>query len=103
MSEKYISRSSAVAARLLCGEMLIMSAVDSKLFCLNGTATAIWLAADGQTPLAEIVKTCICAGRKVDPDVAYRDATEFAEALAQHGILRISDRPFPGLPDAEIG
>jgi len=99
MSDKYISRSTAVAARLLGDEMFIMSASDSKLFSLNRAATAIWLAADGKTPLAEIVKNCLCAGRKVDSEVAYRDATEFAEALAQHGILGISDRPSAGSPD----
>ena len=99
MSEKYISRSPAVAARLLGDEMFIMSAVDSKLFSLNRTATAIWLAADGKTPLAEIVKTWVCTSRKVDPNVAYNDATEFAEALAQQGILSISDHPSATLPD----
>ena len=99
MSEKYISRSPAVAARLLGDEMFIMSAVDSKLFSLNRTATAIWLAADGRTPLSEIVKTCVCTGRKVDPSVAYNDAAEFAEALAQQGIFSISDHPSAALPD----
>ena len=41
MSEKYIIRSSAVAARELAGEMVIMSAADSTLFSLNETATLI--------------------------------------------------------------
>jgi hypothetical protein len=99
MNEKYISRSPAVAARLLGDEMFIMSAVDSKLFSLNRTATAIWLAADGKTPLSEIVKTCVCARRRVDPSVAYNDAVEFAQALAQQGILNISDQPSAALPD----
>jgi hypothetical protein len=99
MSEKYISRSTAIAARQLGEEMMIMSAADSTLFTLNRTATAIWLAADGKTPLAEIVRKCFCACREVDPEVAYRDAVEFAEALAQHGILRISDHPVNGLTD----
>jgi Coenzyme PQQ synthesis protein D (PqqD) len=81
---------------------MIMSAADSTLFTLNRIATVIWLAADGNTPLTEIVRKSVCAGRKVDPDIAYQDAVEFAEALAQHGILRISDRPFCGLP-AESG
>ena len=79
--------------------MMIMSAADSTLFVLNGTATAIWRAADGKTPLKEIVRNSVCAGQKVDPDVAYRDAVEFAEALAEHGILKITDRPFDGTFD----
>ena len=38
MSEMYIARSSAIAARMLGGEMMIMSAVDSMFFALNEVA-----------------------------------------------------------------
>ena len=51
MSEIYMTRSQAVAARELGGEMMIMSGRDSSLFSLNPTASAIWQAADGATPL----------------------------------------------------
>jgi hypothetical protein len=93
MNEEYISKSTAVAARLLGNEMMIMSATDSTLFHLNRTGTIIWLAADGRTPLSEIVRSRICPGRRVDLDTAYRDAREFVEAMAQHGILSISSSP----------
>jgi hypothetical protein len=93
MSEKYIARSRAVAARLLDGEMIIMSASDSTLFSLSDVGTVIWQAADGQTPLSAIVKTRICARFDVPPEEAYRDAEAFAEKLAAHGILRVSDQP----------
>ena len=52
MSDIYVARASEIAARMLGGEMMIMSARDSTLFSLNETATAIWQAADGRTPLA---------------------------------------------------
>jgi len=52
IAEKYIARSSAIAARLIGGEMMIMSAVDSTFFTLNEVATLIWQAADGRTPLS---------------------------------------------------
>jgi hypothetical protein len=73
--------------------MMIMSAVDSTFFTLNETGTAIWQAADGQTPLLEIVTTKICAQFDVSPDEAHRDAEQFVKELSQHGILRISDQP----------
>jgi hypothetical protein len=57
------------------------------------TGTIIRLAADGRTPLSEIVRSRICPGRSVDPDTAYRDAREFVEAMAQQGILSISSSP----------
>ena len=53
MTATYIARSSAIAARNLGGEMMIMSALDSTLFSLNPAATAIWEAADGRTSLEE--------------------------------------------------
>jgi hypothetical protein len=100
MSEKYILRSTAVAARPLGGEMIIMSAKDSTLFTLNGVAMVIWQAADGRTALSDIVRNKVCPQFEVDPETAYRDAEEFTEALAQHGILYISDLPIPESPAA---
>jgi len=41
MSEKYTGRSSQIAARVLGGEMMVMSSVDSTFFTLNEVATAI--------------------------------------------------------------
>lgn len=47
----YIARSSAIAARALAGEMMVMNSADSTFFTLNEVATAIFQAADGHTPL----------------------------------------------------
>jgi len=93
MNEKYVIRSKAVASRILGGEMVIMSAVDSTLFILNEVGAQIWLAADGQTSLSEIVKRNVCEEFEVHPDVAYSDAQEFVDALANHGIFQTSERP----------
>ncbi len=93
MSDKYIARSSAIAARMLGDEMIVMSAIDSTLFTLNETAAALWNAADGATPLRELVERSICGGFEVDPATAYSDALELVEQLASQGILHVSDRP----------
>jgi coenzyme PQQ synthesis protein D (PqqD) len=93
MSEKYILRSSAVAERELGGEMVIMCAADSALFSLNEVATVIWQAADGRTPLSEIVERRVCAEFDVPLTDAYRDAEAFVQELASHGILRVSGQP----------
>lgn len=97
MNDKYIARSKAVAARALGGEMMIMSAVDSRLFSLSDVATVIWEAADGCTPLSEIVEQRVCAQFDVPADVAYRDAEVLVEELAKRGILSISNRPVADL------
>jgi len=94
VSEKYIARSSSIAARMLAGEMMVMNSADSKFFTLNEVATAIWQAADGQTPLSQIVREQICEKFDVDYAQAQADAEHFVAELAEHGILLVSDQPF---------
>ena len=93
MAEKYISRSSAVAARALGGEMMVMSTTDSTFFTLNEIGAIIWQSADGRTPLSDIVSTRICAEFEVYEALALRDAECFVEELSKHGILLVSDQP----------
>ncbi|MBI1739997.1 MAG: PqqD family protein [Acidobacteriales bacterium] len=93
MSETYIARSSAIAARMLAGEMMVMNSMDSTFFTLNQVATAIWQAADGRTPLREIVRSQICEQFDIDPEQAQTDAAQFVADLSQHGILLVSDQP----------
>lgn len=102
MAERYIARSSAIAARMLGGEMMVMSAADSTFFTLNEVASAIWQAADGRTPLSEIVTGKICQEFDVDEERAQRGADRFVDELSQHGILLVSDQPLiESSPSAE--
>jgi len=98
MSETYIARSSTIAARALAGEMMIMNSADSTFFTLNEVATAIWQAADGRTPLREIVHGQVCEQFDVDPDEAQADAEQFVAELSGHGILLVSDQPLAQEP-----
>jgi hypothetical protein len=94
MSKKlYVARSPRIAARMLGEEMLVMSGQGSTLFTLNPTATILWQAADGATPLDEIVAHRICSEFEVNPEEALRDAEALAEDLAKHGVLLISEEP----------
>jgi hypothetical protein len=95
MSRLYLARNPRVAARSLDGEMMIMSARDSTLFTLNKTATILWQAADGATPLDEIVEQRICPQFEVEPAEALQDAETVARELAGHEILQISEEPIP--------
>ena len=93
MSETYIARSTAIAARKLAGEMMVMNSLDSTFFTLNEVATAIWQAADGHTPLAQIVRNTVCEQFDVNPEEAMVDAEQFVTDLSSHGILLVSDHP----------
>jgi hypothetical protein len=92
-SRRYVARSKAIAARAIGDETMVMSATDSTLFTLDEVASVIWAAADGVTPLDEIVEKKICAQYDVAPEVALKDAEALVESLAGHGILLLSDRP----------
>ena len=93
MNPLYIARTTEIAARALGDEMMIMSARDSTLFSLNDVASILWQAADGRTPLKEIVEQKVCAEFDVEPAEALKDAEELARELAALGILLISDQP----------
>jgi hypothetical protein len=89
----YVARSTMIASRVLGDETMVMSAINSTLFTLDEVATVIWEAADGATPLEEIVKEKVCAQYDVPLEVALKDAEALVEQLASHGLLLLSDRP----------
>jgi Coenzyme PQQ synthesis protein D (PqqD) len=93
MIDKYIKPSRDTAARMLDGEMVIISVRDSSVYNLNLTATAIWNGADGRTPLREIVSRMVLPEFEVDANVAYQDALELVEELEREGILLVADYP----------
>ena len=88
-----MTKSTAIAARVLGDETIIMSTVDSTIFMLNPTGTVIWEAADGNTSLSRIVEERVCAEFDVDLEQASADAMEFVDELAVLGILVVSDKP----------
>ncbi len=100
MSSLYFTRSREIAARALDGEMMIMSTRDSTLFNLNELGTIIWQAADGVTPLDQIVAQHVCTQYEVERVEALADAEAFVRELAQHGILNVSDQPISAPPAA---
>ncbi len=78
--------------------MMIMSAVDSTFFTLNEVATVIWQAADGRTPLSDIVASKICSEFEVDPEQAERDVEQFVSELSNTAILLVSEQPIANSP-----
>src|ERR1700724_3654741 len=92
-SKSYLARSTAIAARALGNETMIMSATNSTLFTLNEVATVIWESANGATPLEDIVANEICTQYDIAPEIALKDAEGLVEGLAEHGLVVLSDKP----------
>jgi hypothetical protein len=93
-AKRYVARATHAASRRLGTETMVMCGRSSTLFSLNPAATIIWQAADGLTPLDEIVERRICQEFDADPAEALHDAEELVEALAEQGILSLSDKPY---------
>lgn len=92
MNTVYPTRSKQVAARMLGGEMMIMSPTDASLFNLNDVGSVIWNAADGRTSLDDIVAR-LCDEFEVTPEAARHDAEVFLEEMAAHGIMHLNEQP----------
>jgi coenzyme PQQ synthesis protein D (PqqD) len=92
-TNRYIARSRRIAARKIGDETVIMSAAESTLFTLNPVATAIWEAADGQTPLHQIIDEHVCSAFDVTPEQALADAEDFVARLAPHKVLFVAEQP----------
>ena len=92
----YVARSPLASARRLGDETLVMSTPNSTLFTLNAIASLIWEAADGVTPLDQVVANKICSEFDVEPETALLDAEAVVKDLAAHGVLELSDLPMPG-------
>ncbi len=98
MKDTYIRRSADTAARRIGDETMVLAVADSTLFSLNETASVLWEAADGTTPLRTIVENQIVAGFAVDSETAYRDALELVAELGRRGILEVADQPLEERP-----
>jgi hypothetical protein len=93
MKNTYIARSTDIASRTFGGETMILSPRDSTFFNLNEVASTVWEAADGRTPLQQIVEQHVCAAFDVTPEEAMKDVADLVQELAAHGILKLSQEP----------
>lgn len=96
-----VTRGERLAARRVGGEMVILSADDSSLYVLNELGSLLWEAADGHTPLREIVETVVCPEFEIDPDTALDDALGFLKELEAFGIVALSSEPATATPDQQ--
>ena len=81
MTDVFIAREERLAARRVAGEMVILSADDSSLYVLNELGTILWEAADGATPLHEIVRRVVCEEYEVDAEEASDEVVAFWQRM----------------------
>jgi hypothetical protein len=81
-----IQRQSEVAWRLIDGEAVVITPVDSTMHSLNDTGTRIWEAIDGQRSLKQVANI-VAAEFEVDRGRAEKDTLWFVECLAKKGLV----------------
>ena len=81
-----LQRQHEVAWRLIDGEAVVITPVDSTMHSLNDTGTRIWEAIDGQRSLKEVAQL-LATEFEVDRDRAQKDTLWFVECLAKKGLV----------------
>jgi len=79
-------RNPRLAWREVEGEILIVSAEDSRVHELNETASAVWKHADG-TKTADEIAAKLAAEFEVELETARADVAELVAALSERHLL----------------
>ena len=90
--DKYMVRCDDLAWRMYDGEAVIMTDGGSQIHTLNKVASFIWELADGKLTVKEIAARVYDRFDIVE-DTAIADTLEFAQQLADKGIVMFSDQP----------
>jgi len=81
-----VKRQKDVAWRMIDGEAVIITPVDSTMHSLNDVGTRIWELLTGDRSLKEVA-VMLLAEFDVDKDRAEKDTLWFAECLAKKGLV----------------
>ena len=81
-----------LAWRMYDGEAVIMTHGGSQIHTLNKVASYIWEPADGKLTVKKIAAS-VYDRFDTEEDTAMADTLEFAQQLADKGIVMFSDQP----------
>lgn len=87
---KSVVKKDDVAARNVLDELFVITLEDGTLHRLNITGQKIWDMIDGSTTVAEIIDG-IALTHDVDADTATKDIEEYINALADKGMVALTD------------
>ena len=88
--EKYVSKSSSTASRIIEGEAVIVLPKISKVTTLNEVATRIWDMADGSKKIFEIINE-LQQEYDAEPAQIKNDSIDFINKMLTENMLIISD------------
>ena len=96
--EKYVSKSSSTASRIIEDEAVIVLPNISKVTTLNKVATRIWDMADGSKKIFEIINE-LQQEYDAEPAQIKNDSIDFINKMLTEKMLVISDQPLESFDD----
>ena len=88
--DQVVSRDKETASRILAGEAIVLTPMDSKVHSLNETGSRIWELLEDEPTVGEVVAQ-IHGEFKVDAEQAEADVISFLEQLAGSGMVTLRD------------
>jgi hypothetical protein len=87
--DQVVSRDERTASRVLAGEAIILTSMDSRIHSLNETGSRIWELLADEPTLGEVVAR-MCAEFEVSEEQARTDVLSFIGLLASKGMVSLS-------------
>jgi hypothetical protein len=85
--EDIVARELRAAYREIKGKVIIVHPLQEKIFTLNETGSAIWMAMDGRT--VNDIASQVASAFQVDQAVSYQDTVAFLEDMMARGLIRL--------------
>ncbi len=87
--DQVVCKDRQTASRVLAGEAVVLTPLNSKIYNLNETGSRIWEWLDGEPTVGEIVAN-VRREFEVSEEQATRDVVAFLEELAAKGMVTLS-------------
>jgi len=89
VTESYIWRDERTAWRIIEGEAVIVTPLDSKVHILNEVGTRIWELLEGKEMKVGQIIEMICEEFEVAQKKAEEDVDKFIKEMCEKGIVKI--------------
>jgi hypothetical protein len=93
--DQTVCKDKRTASRILAGEAIVLTPMNSKIYNLNETGSRIWAWLDGGPTVGELTAR-MQSEFKVDEGRAQADIIAFLEELAARGMVTLGESPKAG-------
>ena len=88
--DQVVCKDRQTASRVMAGEAIVLTPMNSKIYNFNETGSRIWEWLDGKPTVGELVAHMQCEF-KVSEEQAQADIVAFLEELASKGMVSLGE------------